>query len=175
MLYFMHLLFGCRLSYRLVQLEDPNELKGYRYIQIVTNLCNEVTQKVIMPVGILGSVVVLGVSFAILINTISQSQDPSILVLMTIVCAETAFYLLFGLHGLAEVNHGSKHLLENATKKMTGISKRKSRKWFRQCIASCPPIKMKFGDNNYVDMLTPLKSMNQAVQISVQILLLGRI
>lgn len=147
----------------------------YRQIQIVTNLCNDATQKGIVPAGIIGCVGMFGVGLALVINTVSKELlDPSMLILLIVVCGETGFYLVFGLHGLAEIHSRSSNLLLEAKIKMLVMRKRSCRKWSRQFIESCPAIKMKFGGNNFVEMLTPLKSLGQAVEVAVQILLLGR-
>lgn len=121
-----------------------------------------------------GAIISVGVSLAVIIRSMSKPQNLSLLILMVLDCVNTAFYLIFGLRGLAEVYHQSCRALQRVRGNVVGACGTVNRKWTRQFLKSCGAIKMKFGGSNFVEMLTPLNCISHAVQLSVQILLLGK-
>lgn len=145
----------------------------YRHIQILVNLFNDIQQKVLVPSMIAGSVIGQGVSLAFLINTPSTSESFPVLIVMAIVCVDTALLLIFCLRGFAEVHVESRGALRNIKSTIMLLHGRMQMKWMRRFLKSCGIIKMKFGSNNFVEMLTPLNCICQAAQVTVQILLLG--
>lgn len=153
---------------------DPRKLTAYRYLQLVANLCNDYLKSRVVPATMAGTVMVFGVSLAIVIKLFSQQGNTFFLLLMATICVETAFYIMFGFRGLAEVHDLSKRSLQIAKKRTATIRGSLKRKWTRQFVKSCWVIRMKFGGNNFVEMLTPLNCISHATQIAVQILLVGK-
>lgn len=144
----------------------------YRHIQRVANLCNEVQQKILVPSMIAASVILLGVSLAFLINTPATSANAPVLMIMMIVCVDTSLVLVFGLRGFAQIYEGSGKILHQVRCGLLDASGRKKRKWIIRFVKSCGVIRMKFGGNNFVEKLTPLCCICQAIQIAIQILLM---
>lgn len=48
---------------------------------------------------------------------------------------------------------------------------KRENKWWTNFLKSCAPIKVKFGENNFVEPLTPLNSINFSLGLVVQIFL----
>lgn len=119
----------------------------------------------------LGCVVQLGVALALFIKTTSASGNIFVILAMGTICVDTVFNLAFGMRSLAEVHKKSTSALQLNARIMATIPTQK-RKPFQQFIRSCWTIKLKFGDNNFVEMMTPLNCLAHVIQISVQILLL---
>lgn len=145
----------------------------YRYIQQVANLCNDIQQKIVISTLLSGAIVLLGVNLALLIRFTSGPGNTSLIMITGTTCVETGVFLIFSLHGMAEINHHSKSNLQRLKGRLFLITGRENRRWTQRFIKSCAAIKIKFGGNNFVERLTPLNCISHALQISVQILLLG--
>lgn len=152
----------------------PQKLATYRHLQLVTNLCNDVLKSGIVPATIAGPVTVFGISLAVVTYLFSKQGNVYFLLLMVTICVETAFYLIFSLRGLGQVYDLSVRSLQISRMHIIAVRGGMDRKWARQFVKSCPVIRMKFGGNNFVEMLTPLNCINHATQIAVQIILLGK-
>jgi len=44
--------------------------------------------------------------------------------------------------------------------------------WVKRFWRSCDEVKIRFGDNNFLDTLTPLRCMDTSMNLTVQVLLL---
>lgn len=154
---------------------EPHKLVTYRHLQLVAALFNDVMKSRIMPVSIVGATTVLGATLAIVVSSLSKPGNFSFLLLMITVCAEIAFYLIFGLRGFGKVHDLSKHSLQTAKIYAVTMRGKMNRKWTRKFIKSCGDIRLKFGGgNNFVEILTSLNCISHAAQMSSQILLLGK-
>lgn len=161
-----------RFSRYWVDNRSRESIIAYRHIQIAAVLCNDVQQRALVSLVIAGPVITFGVCSALFIRTPSTSENLYFLVVMGIVCVDDVPLLISCLRGLAKVLEESKCPLQQIQSCLLTLPERKKRKWTRRFLKSCGVIKMKFGGNNFAEMLTPLNCVSQATQISVQILLL---
>lgn len=169
----------CRFRRNLVQENYVSSLvlervSIYRHIEVIASICNKIQQRTQLPTIIAGSIVTLGVSLAFLVQTPATPDNASLLVLMLLASVNTTFFLLFCLGSLAQVYKESVAALESIRLQLPKVSEVNERRWLRKFIRSCAVIKMKFGGNNFVEELTPLNCISHAIDLSVQILLLGR-
>lgn len=153
--------------------KSKDRLSTYRYLQILAHLCNEVLQQWILPVLIAGTVVGLGVSLPTLITTSSKVGNIPVQILLAVTCADYVLFLMFILRGLAEVLGESNRALQGIVPSLLVIPDRKSRKCTPLFLKSCGQLKMKFGGNSFIEMLSPLNCISHSGQLSVHILLLG--
>lgn len=145
----------------------------YREIELIGNICNEIQQKAQLPTIIAGAIAVLGISTAFLIKTPATPDNIPLFVVMLLSSAETGLFLLFCVGGLAEVYKESSATLQDIKLYLSNFPQGKGRRWLGRFAKSCWVIKMKFGENYFVEELTPLNCISHAIDLSVQILLLG--
>lgn len=146
----------------------------YREIQVIANLCNEIQQKKQLPLVITGAIALLSVSTAFLVQTTLTRHNILPLLVMLLAIANTVLFLLFCISNLAVVYTESRKAVENLKLHLAKVAQAKERRWLKRFFKSCGIIKMKFGGNNFVEELTPLNCISHAINLSVQILLLGR-
>lgn len=146
----------------------------YRQIEVIANLCNEIQQKAQLPTIIAGSIATLSISMAFLVQTPATQQNIPPLLLMLLAGANASLFLIFCVSGLAQVYRESSKALEDIKLYLAKASQIRERRWLKRFVKSCGIIKMKFGGNNFVEELTPLSCISHAIELSVQILLLGR-
>lgn len=127
-----------------------------------------------VPALLAGTVIALGLALALVVKIPSTAENFPVLIVLGTVVIDCKLLLLCALYGFAEVFEKSKHISYAIRLNILGVRSRKERRWAQQFLRSCGAIKMKFGGNNFVDRLTPLNCISHAVQISTQILLLGR-
>lgn len=163
-----------RFSDNCVDSFDPQQLMKYKHIQRVANLCNEVLQELIVPTSTVGTITSFSVSFAVVIRSISKSPNLPLVLLLIICGTYSAFYLIFFLRALADVHDKSHKALQQVKVSTVTVHRRVEQKWTKRFLKSCRPIRMKFGGSNFVEMLTPLNCISHAMQMSAQILLLGK-
>lgn len=83
----------------------------------------------------------------------------------------STFMILFG--GMVSMCAKSKTLLRQA-KGVTGeLSSKKEKMLNKKLWRSCDKIKVKFGDNNFLEELTPLRCLNASAEMTVQCMLLS--
>lgn len=123
---------------------------------------------------ITGASLCLGISLAVVVIIPASPENLLVRLVMGIVCIDAALLLIFSLRGLAEVFQVSTRTLEKVKTNFEMLSNMRKLKYTRLFIKSCAAIKMRFGGNNFAEMLTPLNCISHAVQFSVQILLLER-
>ncbi len=142
----------------------------YRQLQILNTLSNSLQQSV---VGLLIFIVTLALSMnlSLLIGLISETEEDTSIIMWALfgaIAVDSAAVLLVLLGGMVAVHKTSRDKLQDA-KNLT-ISSRWSNKYWR----SCSLLKAKFGDNNFLEKLTPLRCFDMGIQLSVQFLLLSR-
>lgn len=158
-------------AYMLDVVNVYEKLSIFRHIQLLATLCNEIQQKVVIPIMMIGTIIAVAVGLSFAVHTPITSGNLPVLVILMIGGVDSALFLIFGLGGLAQVYKESSVTFEKITTTFATQTGRKL-KWARRYLRSCAPIKMKFGGNNFVDEVTPLNCISHAIQLSVQILLL---
>lgn len=121
----------------------------------------------------MGTIVALGVTLSLLVRIPGTSENISILIVLAMVLIDGKLMVLFAFHGYAEVYEKSQQISKGMRSNVEALISPIRQKWTRLFLRSCGAIKMKFGGNSYVDRLTPLNCIGHAVQLTVQILLLG--
>jgi len=105
-----------------------------------------------------------------------SKENIVILLLCTCLAANGVVGMIVGVGGLVEVYRESKYVLWNL-KKYTflgsvGVCSRFEHKWRLRFYRSCSLIKIKMGSNNFMEELTPLNLINNAIALSVQLILI---
>lgn len=120
------------------------------------------------------SVVCFGLAFSFVVYTPPTSGNLPALLLMFSLFIDSALFFLFSLGTSSAVHQESKLSLEKMKCELPDVTKKRQREFARRFLGSCDVIKIKFGGNNFIEELTPLKCLDHGVDIAVQILLLGR-
>lgn len=154
--------------------KHKDKLLVYRHIQLVANLLNEVQQKIIVPTSIGISITISGVSLALLTSIPATTENLLLLLFMRLVWINTSLFLIFGLRVSADVQNNSVETMHRIGANLRYVTGDLEKKWVRRFAKSCGIIKIKFGGNNFVDSLTPLRCISHSLQITVQILLLDK-
>ncbi len=148
----------------------------YRKIQILSCLCNEVQQSIVM-LAIGGATLVLVFAANAIILLPWNRENAAGLLLFVIVTYNLSFYLLVCVGTMAEIFEESKDVLECLTgaRRMTRRYQTPLRvKWRQTFFMSCTPIKFKFADLNFIERLTPLNCIMFAISQTVSVLLLNK-
>lgn len=146
-----------------------------RNIQLLSNLCNEIQQTVLLTTLIVGTVMVTSGCLVPLLQIPRTTKNAPVLFMLLGCCVESIICELFVFSGMVTVHKKSKALIRQLM--CETCFKRKNRKdgrLIRKFARSCCPIKIKFGANNFIEELTPLKCVTFALRLTVQILLLTR-
>lgn len=147
----------------------------YRHIQLLTNLCNEVHQKYLLSSMIVTSILILSCSLVPLVQIPISSDNAPVLCMLLGACLDSLFYELFCLGGMVTVHKKSKIFIRKLKLEACIVSESVGNgRWTRKFARSCAPIKIKFGSNNFIEELTPLKCLTCSLRLTVQILLVAR-
>lgn len=149
-------------------------LPVYRHVQLLTNLSNSIQQKGIIPGLLVECTTVSGVILAFLVQTPASSENLLVLLTLTLTCVDCVLFILLCLGTLAIVYKESRVTCEKIRLDLASIVDWNERKWTQKFLKSCSVLKMKLGGSNFVEELTPLNCLDNALQIAVQILLLRR-
>ncbi len=121
-------------------------------------------------------ILTVSVLLALLVGFLSGADKDSNIVMMAtfmVTVVDAIICILVILGGIVSVYIKSKVTLQ-ATKRLGfGISCKRSRNWMRRFFRSCDVIKIKFGDNNFLEELTPFKCLDFSLNLTVQFLLLS--
>lgn len=145
----------------------------YRHIQLLTIICNNIRQKVMLTAGMVGSIITAGTGLAVIIRTPCTPDSLPVILVMGLLSLNTCLFMLFCLGEMAELYMVSKQACKNIKLIIPSVSSQRTRKLTGSYLRSCGPLRSKFGGNNFVEELTPLNCMSHAFQLAVQILLLG--
>ncbi len=155
----------------------PNYSKGYREIQILNSLYNEV-QKHLLGILIVGAIFCVTTNLTLLIKSLNGSiLEVSYIIMSTSILAvlNSGAAMLLVLSAFVSVHKKSKQLLQDVKGLECLETSRASRRWARKYWRSCEKIKIKFGDYNFVEELTPIRCLDFTANITVQMLILATI
>ncbi len=149
----------------------------YRELCIINILCNCVQQKYVeILMGM--AICLLSISLNLMVMFINQSSQEQtnglIVVLFALVVAECVFVLLVIFEGMVGVYKESKYKLRICKRMMNTYESVKCRRWIRRYWGSCNVLKIKFGEVNFFEELTPLRCLDLAFNLTVQLILLSR-
>lgn len=151
-----------------------DNLLVYRHVQLLANVSNNIQQHAIISAPLVECTIAAGVTLAFLVQTAGTPDNMPALVIMIMACVDSTLFLFLCLGTLAIVYKESRFTLQRIKVNLTNIGCRMERRWTRKFLRSCSIIKMKFGENNFVDELTPLNCLSHALQICMQVLLVRR-
>lgn len=136
---------------------------------------NEILQKVVVTVAIVGGILTQSTCIAMLVGTLKENKSWMEIGMAIAVFLNGVTVLAFLLGGLAQVNATSKTTLIKLRKHLAKKGKVGRGKICpeRIYLHSFPCIKVQFGDLNYLESLTPLKCVDYANSVAAQLLMLG--
>lgn len=150
--------------------------KLYRQIQVLNVLCNSVTQSC-LGVAIFAAISLVGMSLALLIRTGKSNFDQgniAFLLILAVTAVDCLLLLVALTSGMVKVFAESANLHINVERLYLGnVLLKRDKKWMEKFWNSCDKIKIKFGDNNYLEEVTPLKCLDCSLQFTMQVLLLS--
>lgn len=145
----------------------------YRKIQILNGLCNEFQQTTLILVLITASIVIQAISMVSL--ALIRWNEANFVAL--VFCCQSMIYgflvVVVYLGGMANIFQKSNQALERKRQYKLNISDRRNRNWRHRFYLSCSPVKLRFGNVNYIDRLTPLTCTVFVNRLTLQFLLLG--
>lgn len=148
-------------------------IKMYRQLQLFQILLNEV-QKTCLGVVMVTSILGTCASLVLIVNVSSNSDEGSN-VFMTatlgLLVIDGTYILLVLLGGMVLTYSESNKTLERIRGLDVSNFNRKERSWFRMYWKSCTIIRIKFGDNNFVEDRTPLNCLDCVLDLTMEILI----
>lgn len=140
----------------------------YRKTQLLNASFNHIHQKIISSTGILGITIIQICSWNLLIKSEWNVVNlPLISVFLLSACNATITNLtvIAVMGSLVTISIKILHLVKWKRSRFG------RNLWVRRFHLSCVPLKIKFGDSNYYDQLTPLNIQNFAITQTVNLLL----
>lgn len=140
----------------------------YRKTQLLNAKFNHIHQKMISSSGILGiTIIQISCWYLLLKSEWSVVNLPLISVFLLCACNSTIVNLTV-IAVMGNLVTMSIKILHIVKWKRSGFGRNM---WVRRFHLSCVPLKIKFGDSNYFDQLTPLNIQNFAITQTVNLLL----
>ncbi len=161
--------------------QNPGDIysnsRMYRELQLLNSTYNHV-QKHMLGVLILSAIFSISMNSTLLIKCLNGSGfEASSIIMSTFFTAieDGVAAILLILGGMVEVHKNCKYFLAKVKYlKYLGTS-RGARIWARRFWRSCEKLKIKFGDFNFVEELTPLRCLDFTANLTVHMLLLARV
>lgn len=148
----------------------------YREIQIMNVISNSVQQR-FLGITMTNFTIGLAMLFNLLVGFVNRTCEETNFIMIigfALLAVDCILGLLVLLAGMAVVYVESKRKLDEC-KRVTELYKVAScRRWTKRYWRSCYILKVKFGDGNFLEKLTPLKCLDVAFNLTVQFLLLSR-
>lgn len=148
----------------------------YREIQIMNVISNSVQQR-FLGITMTNFTIGLAMLFNLLVGFVNRTCEETNFIMIigfALLAVDCILGLLVLLAGMAVVYVESKRKLDEC-KRVTELYKVTScRTWAKRYWRSCYILKVKFGDGNFLEKLTPLKCLDVAFNLTVQFLLLSR-
>lgn len=146
----------------------------YRHIKLLSTLCNEIQQKMMMIPLLATAILANAASLATLTHIQFVSKNWIITCILMTAYVDSTLMVLFTLGGMVTINRRSKAFIETLESyHIRGLGDT-DWKWISTFRRSCQRLKIKFGDNNFIEKLTPLKCLHCAARLTLQILLCER-
>ncbi len=162
---------------QLVSLNIYESLGMYRKLHLLNSLYNQV-QKHILGVIMICAMLGISISLALLVASLSNSeQEANLIAIIAFVVAimNSTIILLCFLSEMVAVRTKTENYLMKVKKLELRQTGREKRMWIRRYWRSCATVKIKFGENNFLEKLTPLRCLDFSVNLTVQFLLLSRV
>lgn len=150
-----------------------NGAKVFSKLQIFSSLTNCLQQSCLL-VFFCMTIFTLSLSINLLVRFVSSEsveKDYSVVVVCIILIFDAGGSILFILWGMVSVFSNSKNCLHLIKELELKCKLKSDRLWLRSFYKSCDKIKIKFGDSNFIEELTPFKCLDFAINVTAQILL----
>lgn len=152
-----------------------NRTCRYREIQLLANLQTAVKAGVVMPLMIFCPLVIVALVPAISLGISWSTENLALIIYLTYSLLASLTLIIFVIGGQADVWKESKRMFVSidrslVTSRMQGAAvTRGEEKFWNSCKNL---IKVKFGVDNYFEIITPLNCLNWTMGMTVQILLI---
>ncbi len=163
------------------ELQTTKDIKNhsivYRELQILNSVYNSV-QKDLLSLIIIGAIFCVTTNLTLLIKSLNGTYlEVNFKIMSTFILTvlNSAMVMLLILSGFVSVHKKSKQFLQDVKSLEYLETSRVSRIWARKYWQSCEKLKIKFGDDNCVEELTPIRCLDFTANLTVQMLLLARI
>lgn len=156
-----------RISYGRLNFNIP--ILRYRELQLLGKSYNDVQTKGGMFTNlIVNEILVLTLSLTGFIRELTSKNEWDFVAvgLFGMLTNNTMFLIIVAIGGMAELRRSSKSILNYSSRHAF------QDRWYKRFRKSCTPIKVTFGAANFIEDLTPLRCIDFAVQLSVELLLL---
>lgn len=146
--------------------------KLYRELQLLNTFSNCVQQNIIGSL-ILGAIVATSTGLGLLVKLNENMANVMVYGAMGMAFVDGITMLMILLGGMVSVCASSKIVLKQAKFLELSMVPKKNKMWVKRVWRSCDKLKIKFGDNNFLEELTPLRCLDFSVGLTVQLLLLS--
>ncbi len=150
-------------------------LSMYRQLQILNTLYNE-TQKIALGATMVCSALWTSIGLAFVVSSLKGGQRKAnglVFATFGLSCSNCTFALVIVLGVMLAVSIKSERYLKDVSKLELMPLSREKRLGIRRYSKSCAKLKIQFGENNFLENLTPLRCLDWAANIAVQILLVS--
>lgn len=146
---------------------------AFRQIQVLVTLANEISQQLALTSLIITGICAMSAGLSMLIK-MDWSLDNMVLIFIFISCTTNGFlFLSVCLSGMGLVYHSCKTTMRKAKRydAVRSFNICRNKLSLKKFWKSCAVPRIKFGSCNFVEELTPLNTVNFAVNATVQFLL----
>lgn len=148
-----------------------NDARLYRQLQIFNVLYNFVQERC-LDAFIFSTMFLISICFSLLVSYHNKINIAMLVTFLNVLVNSTVAVVLF-LGCMLSAPIESKEKLAYIRRLDLTHTSTAVRKWTRRFWRSCGPIKIKFGGNNFLEKLTPLRCLDYAINLTVQFLLLS--
>lgn len=136
---------------------------------------NEIQQKSMITSIVFSGIPVFATSVAMLV--VMPATKENLLSFILLIIAALVIFIVFIvlLGGMAQLYKHSKQSLQTMKVVACRIQKQNAggqENWRKKFLATCQPIKVMFGEINFVDSLTPLVCLDFSINLALQIVLI---
>ncbi len=148
----------------------------YRQFQILNTLSNLIQRNCLGLLIVVG-IIVMASCIGLLVGFFNGAENDTNIFLvaaLVILTVDGILCYLVYLGGLVLVYTDCKRRLEFAKRLEWGCGSNADRRWVKRFWKSCDVLKTRFGEDNYLEELTPLNCIDMVFNLAVQFLLLSR-
>jgi len=167
-------------SYQAICLAHPQKIPSakqsliYREIQVLSTLNNCINKTVVLIMTLAG-ITFSAISLTVLVKLKWTKDNLFTLSYFTLLLCDTVPFLLVCVGGMVGSYVASKNVIAAFTSRILNqppnITARHCHRWFGRYVKSLLPIKIKIGDNNFLEELTALKCVDVALNLAINVLL----
>lgn len=141
----------------------------YHHIGMLSNLCNDIQQKLMIIPFNAEINLISAFSLAKLAHIPFLPENVVVIFVLVSCYVDTTLLTLFTMGGMVTVYRRSEELIRKLKSYRSHTSVGREALWIQKFVKSCKLIKIKFGANNFIEKLAPLKCLNCAARLAIQI------